>query len=58
MIRAWSAGLMRIFGFRLRRVGTPRYQLGFRFLALPPGAESALQRLVTRLEMKSRSLVG
>ena len=22
-IRAWSAGLMRIFGFRLRRVGTP-----------------------------------
>ena len=23
MIRAWSAGLMRVFGFRLRRVGTP-----------------------------------
>ncbi|HJR74544.1 MAG TPA: lysophospholipid acyltransferase family protein [Luteimonas sp.] len=23
MIRAWSAGLMRIFGFRLRRIGTP-----------------------------------
>ncbi len=23
MIRAWSAGLMRIFGFRLRRFGTP-----------------------------------
>ncbi|SEF31853.1 flagellar brake protein [Variovorax sp. NFACC27] len=38
--------------------GTLRYQLGFRFLALPPGAETALQRLVTRLEMKSRSLVG
>lgn len=38
--------------------GTPRYQLGFRFLALPPGAESALQRLITRIEMKSRSLVG
>ena len=23
MIRAWSAGLMRVFGFRLQRVGTP-----------------------------------
>lgn len=23
MIRAWSAGMMRVFGFRLRRVGTP-----------------------------------
>ncbi|HZH43978.1 MAG TPA: lysophospholipid acyltransferase family protein [Lysobacter sp.] len=23
LIRAWSAGLMRVFGFRLRRVGTP-----------------------------------
>ncbi|TWH99763.1 1-acyl-sn-glycerol-3-phosphate acyltransferase [Luteimonas cucumeris] len=23
MIRAWSAGLLRIFGFRLRRIGTP-----------------------------------
>ncbi len=23
-VRAWSAGLMRIFGFRLRRIGTPR----------------------------------
>lgn len=23
MIRAWSAGLMRVFGFRLRRIGTP-----------------------------------
>ncbi|GAB3345133.1 lysophospholipid acyltransferase family protein [Lysobacter tyrosinilyticus] len=23
VIRAWSAGLMRVFGFRLRRVGTP-----------------------------------
>ena len=24
MIRAWSTGLMRVFGFRLRRVGTPQ----------------------------------
>lgn len=23
LIRAWSAGLMRVFGFRLRRIGTP-----------------------------------
>jgi len=23
LIRAWSAGMMRVFGFRLRRVGTP-----------------------------------
>ena len=23
MVRAWSAGLMRVFGFRLRRIGTP-----------------------------------
>ncbi len=23
MVRSWSAGLMRVFGFRLRRVGTP-----------------------------------
>lgn len=38
--------------------GTLQHQLGFRFLALPPGAESAMQRLITRLEMKSRSLVG
>ncbi len=38
--------------------GTIRYQLGFRFVALPAGAETALQRLITRLEMKSRSLVG
>lgn len=38
--------------------GALQHQLGFRFLALPPGAESALQRLITRLEMKSRSLVG
>jgi c-di-GMP-binding flagellar brake protein YcgR len=37
--------------------GTQRYQLGFRFLTLPGNAENTLQRLITQLEMKRRSLV-
>jgi c-di-GMP-binding flagellar brake protein YcgR len=37
--------------------GTQRYQLGFRFLTLPGSAENTLQRLITQLEMKRRSLV-
>ncbi|NML32055.1 flagellar brake protein [Paraburkholderia sp. G-4-1-8] len=37
--------------------GTQRYQLGFRFLSLPGSAENTLQRLITQLEMKRRSLV-
>jgi flagellar brake protein len=36
--------------------GTQRYQLGFRFLTLPGNAENTLQRLITQLEMKRRSL--
>ncbi|MGF6442701.1 c-di-GMP-binding flagellar brake protein YcgR [Paraburkholderia youngii] len=36
--------------------GTQRYQLGFRFLSLPGSAENTLQRLITQLEMKRRSL--
>ena len=36
--------------------GTQRYQLGFRFLTLPGSAENTLQRLITQLEMKRRSL--
>jgi c-di-GMP-binding flagellar brake protein YcgR len=35
----------------------PRYQLGMRFVALPGNAENTLQRLITQLEMKRRSLV-
>jgi len=37
--------------------GTQRYTLGFRFLSLPGSAENTLQRLITQLEMKRRSLV-
>jgi c-di-GMP-binding flagellar brake protein YcgR len=37
--------------------GTQRYQLGFRFVTLPGSAENTLQRLITQLEMKRRSLV-
>ncbi|ACC72127.1 flagellar brake protein [Paraburkholderia phymatum] len=37
--------------------GTQRYTLGFRFLSLPGNAENTLQRLITQLEMKRRSLV-
>ena len=37
--------------------GTRRYQLGFRFMTLPGNAENTLQRLITQLEMKRRSLV-
>jgi c-di-GMP-binding flagellar brake protein YcgR len=36
---------------------TQRYQLGMRFVALPGNAENTLQRLITQLEMKRRSLV-
>ncbi|MFT4063135.1 flagellar brake protein [Paraburkholderia sp.] len=36
--------------------GTQRYQLGFRFLALPGSAENTLQRVITQLEMKRRQL--
>ncbi|MCO8592100.1 flagellar brake protein [Burkholderia multivorans] len=36
--------------------GARRYQLGFRFLSLPGSAENTLQRLITQLEMKRRSL--
>jgi flagellar brake protein len=34
-----------------------RYQLGLRFVELPGNAENTLQRLITQLEMKRRSLV-
>jgi flagellar brake protein len=37
--------------------GTQRYQLGMRFVMLPGSAENTLQRLITQLEMKRRSLV-
>jgi c-di-GMP-binding flagellar brake protein YcgR len=37
--------------------GTQRYQLGFRFMTLPGISEITLQRLITQLEMKRRSLV-
>ncbi|HEV3425836.1 MAG TPA: flagellar regulator YcgR PilZN domain-containing protein [Paraburkholderia sp.] len=37
--------------------GTQRYQLGLRFVRLPGSAENTLQRLITQLEMKRRSLV-
>ncbi|WP_175928063.1 flagellar brake protein [Burkholderia sp. BCC0801] len=36
--------------------GSRRYQLGFRFMSLPGSAENTLQRLITQLEMKRRSL--
>ncbi|CAG4905546.1 flagellar brake protein [Paraburkholderia saeva] len=37
--------------------GAAGYQLGFRFVTLPGNAENTLQRLITQLEMKRRSLV-
>lgn len=36
--------------------GSRRYQLGFRYMSLPGSAENTLQRLITQLEMKRRSL--
>jgi c-di-GMP-binding flagellar brake protein YcgR len=36
--------------------GSRRHQIGFRFLTLPGSAENTLQRLITQLEMKRRSL--
>jgi c-di-GMP-binding flagellar brake protein YcgR len=36
--------------------GGTRYQLGFRFVALPGHVENTLQRMITQLEMKRRSL--
>jgi c-di-GMP-binding flagellar brake protein YcgR len=44
-----------------RTVDTPagvhRHQLGFRFMSLPGHAENTLQRLITQIEMKRRSLM-
>ncbi|GLU33978.1 flagellar brake protein [Trinickia caryophylli] len=37
--------------------GGRRFQLGMRFMSLPGSAENTLQRLITQLEMKRRSLV-
>lgn len=37
--------------------GGRRFQLGMRFVSLPGSAENTLQRLITQLEMKRRSLV-
>jgi len=37
--------------------GGRRFQLGMRFISLPGSAENTLQRLITQLEMKRRSLV-
>ncbi|PLZ00666.1 flagellar brake protein [Burkholderia sp. WAC0059] len=37
--------------------GTRRYHLGFRFESLPGTTENTLQRYITQLEMKRRSLV-
>ena len=36
--------------------GKPCYQLGTRFLSLPGSAENTLQRLITQLEMRRRSV--
>jgi c-di-GMP-binding flagellar brake protein YcgR len=36
--------------------GVRRFQLGMRFVSLPGSAENTLQRLITQLEMKRRSL--
>ena len=36
--------------------GDLRYTLGFKFMSLPGSAENTLQRLITQLEMKRRSL--
>jgi flagellar brake protein len=37
--------------------GSRRFQLGMRFVSLPGSTENTLQRLITQLEMKRRSLV-
>lgn len=37
--------------------GKLRYQLGFRFMALPGSVEGRLQKLITQLEMKRNALV-
>jgi c-di-GMP-binding flagellar brake protein YcgR len=37
--------------------GGRRFQLGMRFISLPGSAENTLQRLITQLEMRRRSLV-
>jgi len=37
--------------------GSQRHQFGLRFVTLPGSAENTLQRLITQLEMKRRSLV-
>ena len=37
--------------------GGRRFQLGMRFVSLPGSAENTLQRLITQLEMRRRSLV-
>lgn len=37
--------------------GSRRFQLGMRFVSLPGAAENTLQRLITQLEMRRRSLV-
>ena len=37
--------------------GDRRYTLGFKFASMPGSAENTLQRLITQLEMKRRSLV-
>ncbi len=37
--------------------GGRRFQLGMRFVSLPGAAENTLQRLITQLEMRRRSLV-
>ena len=36
--------------------GEQRYTLGFKFASMPGSAENTLQRLITQLEMKRRSL--
>jgi flagellar brake protein len=36
--------------------GDLRYTLGFKFMSLPGSAENTLQRLITQLEIKRRSL--
>jgi hypothetical protein len=38
--------------------GDRRFTLGFKFVSLPGSAENTLQRLITQLELKRRSLVG
>jgi len=37
--------------------GDCRYTIGFKFVSMPGSAENTLQRLITQLEMKRRSLV-